>query len=131
LGVRSPLLGAGFRKRDIREASKALGLPTASQPSYACLATRFPYHTEITDEALVAVDQAETRLHELGFSQVRVRVHENVARVELDPSELPRASDDALREKIVRILKDGGFQYATLDLEGYRTGSMDEGDGMP
>lgn len=126
LGVRSPLLETGFGKADIRAVSRALALPTADRPSCACLATRFPYGATITDEDLWAVGRAEEALHDLGYAQVRVRVHGNVARIELDRSDLPRAIDPDVSRRIVDALKDCGFTYVTLDLQGYRTGSMDE-----
>ncbi|MBN1268194.1 MAG: ATP-dependent sacrificial sulfur transferase LarE [Kiritimatiellae bacterium] len=127
LGIRSPLREAGFGKRDIREASRRLGLSTADQPTVACLATRFPYNTAVADDTLRAVDRAEEALHDLGFAQVRVRVHGDLARIELDPAEIPQAMSEDLRAKIVAALRACGFSRIVLDLEGYRTGSMDTG----
>jgi uncharacterized protein len=126
-GVRSPLLECGFTKEDVRAASRRLGLPTADKPSFACLASRFPYGTRITESALRSVEQAEDALRDLGFAQVRVRVHGEVARIELVPQDVPRAADDKIRQKIVAKLRDAGFHHVTLDLLGYRSGSMNEG----
>jgi uncharacterized protein len=125
--VRSPLQECGFTKGEIREASRALGLPTADKPSFACLASRFPYGTKITAQALSAVEKAENALHDLGFAQVRVRAHGEMARIELLPQDIARAVEPAVREKIVSQLQQAGFRHVTLDLRGYRTGSMNEG----
>jgi pyridinium-3,5-biscarboxylic acid mononucleotide sulfurtransferase len=125
--VRSPLQECGFAKADIREASRALGLPTADKPSFACLASRFPYGTKITAQALSAVEKAENALHDLGFAQVRVRAHGEMARIELLPQDIARATDPALREQIISKLQQAGFRHVTVDLKGYRTGSMNEG----
>ena len=124
--VRSPLQECGFTKDDIREASRALGLPTADKPSFACLASRFPYGTKITAQALGAIEQAENALRDLGFAQVRVRAHGDVARIELLPEDVPRAADPAIRGQIVAGVQKAGFRYVALDLKGYRTGSMNE-----
>ena len=121
-GVLSPLLETGFTKREIRECSRRMGLPTAGKPSMACLASRIPYGTEITEHALKAIDSAETGIRVLGFSQVRVRDHGEVARIEVDPSEIDRAVK--YKDKIVCEVKKAGFRYVTLDLEGFRSGSM-------
>lgn len=125
--VRSPLQECGFTKADIREASRALGLPTADKPSFACLASRFPYGTKITAQALGAIEKAENALRDLGFAQVRVRAHGEIARIELLPQDVARAADDETRKTIVAKLRDAGFRHVTLDLQGYRTGSMNEG----
>ena len=125
--VRSPLQECGFTKVEIREASRAFGLPTADKPSFACLASRFPYGMKITAQALGAVEKAEDALHDLGFAQVRVRAHGEMARVELLPQDIARATDNEIRQKIVSALQKAGFRYVTLDLQGYRTGSMNEG----
>lgn len=125
MNVRSPLLELGFTKAEIREASRALGLPTADKPPYACLASRFPYGAKITVEALNAVEQAEDALRDLGFRQVRVRAHGEMARIELDPADIGRATG-ALRSQISARVKASGFKYVTIDLQGYRTGSMNE-----
>jgi uncharacterized protein len=125
-GVISPLLDAGMDKAAIREASRALGLATAGKPSLACLASRFPYGSRITSEKLVAVDQIETALRGLGFRQIRVRHHGDIARIELEPPDIARAASEELRPRIVAIAKAAGFVYVSLDLQGYRTGSMNE-----
>jgi uncharacterized protein len=121
-GVRSPLREAGFAKADIRAASRRLGLPTADKPAYACLASRFPYGATLTPTALRAVERAENGLRDLGFRQVRVRAHGPIARIEVGAEDIPAAIER--RARMIRLLKRSGFRYATLDLEGYRTGSM-------
>jgi len=126
LRILSPLRECGFAKADIRERSKALGLPTWDQPAFACLSSRFPYGTAITPEALVKIDLAETALYQLGFRVVRVRHHENLARIEIGPDEIGRLGDPELRKRIVLAIKEVGYAYVALDLEGYRTGSMNE-----
>lgn len=125
LGVRSPLEEAGFAKADIRELSRALGLPTWDKPAYACLSSRFPYGTEITRDRVRRVGEAEGALRALGFRTLRVRFHGTVARVELGPDEFALAAG-AHRADVVRIVKDAGFVYVALDLEGFRSGSMNE-----
>jgi uncharacterized protein len=125
--VRSPLLEAGFTKADVRELSHHLGLPTWDKPSFACLSSRFPYGTGITRENLIRVDAAETFLRDQGFRAFRVRFHDaSTARIELAPADLPRLLEQEVRESVVRRLKELGFVYVTLDLQGYRTGSMNE-----
>ncbi|MBP1714591.1 MAG: adenine nucleotide alpha hydrolase [Deltaproteobacteria bacterium] len=126
LGIRSPLMEAGLTKADIREISRHLGLPTWNKPSLACLASRFPYGTEISPVRLQLVEKAEEHLRSLGFGQVRVRYHGDLARIEVEPSEIHRLLNSNLREKVVRGLKEAGFTYITLDLQGYRTGAMNE-----
>jgi len=126
-GVRSPLREAGFTKVDVRVASRLLGLPTWDKPSMACLASRFPYNTTITATKLRQVDEAEGYLFDLGFRQLRVRHHGDIARIELEPSDIPRLADEGLRSQVVRRFKELGFKYVTLDLAGYRTGSLNEG----
>jgi len=126
LGVRSPLMEAGFAKDDIREVSRNLGLPTWNKPSLACLASRFPYGTEITGSRLEQVGRAEAHLRRLGFSQLRVRYHGDLARVEVETREIARFLDPKLRDEVVRSLKEEGFTYVALDLQGYRTGAMNE-----
>jgi pyridinium-3,5-biscarboxylic acid mononucleotide sulfurtransferase len=123
-GVKSPLLEAGFTKAEIREASKQLGLPTYDLPAKACLASRIPYGTAIDQRILERIDQAEDFLESLGFGQVRVRYHGDIARIEVDPQEF--SSIVGHRDTIVDRLKGIGFTYVTLDLSGYRTGSMNE-----
>ncbi len=127
LGVLSPLLDAELGKAEIRELSRELGLPTWDKPSFACLASRFTYGETITDGKLAMVDRAEQLLLDLGFRQFRVRVHGTLARIEVLPKEISRFTDDALRRQVCAALKEYGFSYVTLDLAGYRTGSMNEG----
>ena len=124
LGVRSPLMEAGFTKADIRAISRELGLPTWNKPSNACLASRVPYGTPITRERMQQIEQAERLLHNLGFTQVRVRAHAEVARIEVEAENLPVLLENRL--PIVEELRRLGFSYVTVDLEGYRTGSMNE-----
>jgi uncharacterized protein len=126
LGVRSPLKEVGFTKVEIRELSRALGLPTWDKPSFACLASRFPYGEEITLEALKRVGEAEDFLFSLGFKQVRVRHYGPLARIELLKEEMGRLIDSPLRDAVVSQLKEMGYQYVTLDLQGFRSGSMNE-----
>ena len=120
----SPLKDCGFTKSDIRELSRRLGLPTAGKPSMACLASRFAYGEELTPERLQAVDRAETYLREKGFDIVRVRVSGAAARIEVPADRLEALL--ALREEIVPRLKETGFVYISLDLQGFRTGSSNE-----
>jgi uncharacterized protein len=126
LGVRSPLLEAGFTKEDIRELSKWFGLPTWDKPAFACLSSRFPYQTKITRPALRQVEQAEGILWDSGMRQFRVRHHDTIARIELGEREMQMFWECNLRGKIVPRFKALGYKYVTLDLEGYRTGSMNE-----
>ncbi len=120
--VLSPLQEVGMTKQDIRDLARELGLPNWDKPSMACLASRFPYGQEITTESLERVGKAEIALRELGLRQFRVRAHNDVARLEVDRAELDGAW--AQREAIVAALKDAGFVWAALDLEGYRSGSL-------
>lgn len=126
LQVASPLRTAQLTKAEIRFLSQKYELPTWNKPSFACLASRFAYGEPITREKLLAVDKAEQFLAELGFSQFRVRVHGNLARVEVAPAQLGLAAKEPLRSEIYQKLKELGFTYAALDLAGYRTGSMNE-----
>lgn len=126
LDVHSPLRVAQLTKAEIRLLSHDLQLPTWNKPSFACLASRFVYGERITAEKLVAVDKAEQLLWELGFKQFRVRVHGNLARIEVLPEQLPLALEEPVRSKIHSKLYEFGFDYVTLDLLGYRTGSMNE-----
>ena len=126
LGVQSPLLETGLTKAEIRALSKEMGLPTWNNPSSACLASRFAYGETITDEKLLTVDWAEQFLMDLGFRQVRVRVHRNLARIEVLPEDFSRLTNAELREHISAKLRECGFSYVTMDLAGYRTGSMNE-----
>ena len=123
-GIRSPLAEAGLDKEAVRRLSRCLKLPTWDQPASACLASRFPYGTEITVENLRQVEQAERFLKSRGFTQVRVRYHGQAARIELLPEELLRALEPPFRQEIVQSLKALGFHYVSLDLEGYRRGSL-------
>ena len=122
LGVVSPLSVAGVGKAEVRELAKHLGLPSWDKPALACLSSRFPYGQEITPEKLSQVARAEEFLRKEGFRQVRVRHHGEIARLEVAPAEMERAF--ALREEISAELKDAGFLYVTLDLAGYRSGSL-------
>ena len=122
--VKRPLLKAGITKDDIRRFSKGLGLSTWNKPSFACLASRFPFNDRITVEGLKRVEEAERCMHEMGFAQVRVRLHGDMARIEVPRRSLSLGLK--LKDKITKRLKRIGFIYVTLDLEGYRTGSMHE-----
>ncbi len=126
LGVKSPLRHAQLYKEEIRELSKEMDLPTWDKPSFACLSSRFVYGEQISEEKLHMVDQAEQLLLDLGFKQVRVRIHGTIARIELNPTEIPKLIDPEISEKVTAYLKSLGFSYVTLDLQGYRTGSMNE-----
>jgi TIGR00268 family protein len=121
-GVKRPLLEARITKKDIRKFSKNLRLPTWDKPSFACLASRFPFNDRITIAGLKKIEAAEDRMHKMGFRQVRVRLHGNTARIEVPKNSLSLGLK--LKDRIVRDLKRLGFIYVTLDLEGYRTGSM-------
>ncbi len=126
LGIRSPLKEALLTKAEIREMSRELGLSTWDKPSFACLASRFPYGEEITPEGLRMVDEAEAFLFERGFRQVRVRHYRSLARIELLPEEMGRLLEEGLRQEVVGRLKAIGYKYITLDLQGFRSGSMNE-----
>ena len=126
LGIRSPLREAGLTKAEIRELSRWFRLPTWDKPSLACLASRIPYHTRIDRKSLGRIGAAEDFLRELGFRQVRVRHHGPIARVEVEPCEFARLLKIGLAAKISARLKELGYSYVSLDLEGYRTGSMNE-----
>jgi pyridinium-3,5-biscarboxylic acid mononucleotide sulfurtransferase len=126
LGIRSPFVELGIRKCDIRRMSKELGLENWDKPSSACLASRIPYGEEITKERLERIAKAEASLHRLGFRQVRVRDHGCLARIELDPEGVNRLIGSRLRDDIVEACTVAGYRYVTLDLQGYRTGSMNE-----
>jgi uncharacterized protein len=123
-GVRSPLKDIGFSKAQIRQASKDLGLPSWNTPSSSCLATRIPYGSKITLEKLHRIEQAERFLRDLGVGQVRLRDHGDIARIEVQREDMPLFLDKELHAKLIERLKELGYQYVTLDLEGYRTGSM-------
>jgi len=122
--VRSPLIEAKLSKAEIRELSRTLALPTWDKPAMACLSSRFPYGTPITGEGLRQVGGAEKALHELGFRQVRVRHHNEIARIEVGAEEIPRLLDPEVARQVVEALKATGYTYITVDLEGYRTGSL-------
>ncbi|MDD5428677.1 MAG: ATP-dependent sacrificial sulfur transferase LarE [Candidatus Omnitrophica bacterium] len=124
LGIERPLLKAKITKKDIRKFSKILGLPTWDKPSFACLASRFPFNSAIDKEGLKKVDEAESYLRKIGFKQVRVRIHGDIARLEILPADFSKAVK--LRDKITSKLRSLGFVYIALDLAGYRTGSMHE-----
>jgi uncharacterized protein len=126
LEVRSPLLECGMTKADIREMSHRAGLPTWDEPASACLSSRVPYGQMVTIEKLSAVDKAESALRRMGFRQVRVRHHQEIARIEISEAEMPRALNLETAQKMSVTLKALGFKYVTLDLEGYRTGSLNE-----
>lgn len=126
LGVRSPLQEAGLTKEEIRLLSKEAGLPTWDKPSLACLSSRFPYGTEITEERLDKVGKAEELLKGLGLRQLRVRYHGEIARIEVPRKDFSLILDEPVRTRLIEGLKRLGFTYITLDLEGYRTGSMNE-----
>lgn len=126
LEVASPLKAAEMTKEDIRLLSKEMGLPTWNKPAFACLASRFPYGQKITREKLAMVDKAEQFLLDLGFRQVRVRHHGDLARVEVGPGELSRFFNEELMQRVYAEFHKIGFTYVTLDMRGYRTGSMNE-----
>ena len=127
LGIRSPLREAGLTKTDIRALSQEAGLPTWSKPSFACLASRFVYGETITKEKLAMVEAAEEYLISLGFHQLRVRIHGDMARIELEPDAMKRVFKDNMAEQIDHKLRELGFSYVSLDLRGYRMGSMNAG----
>ena len=127
LGIKSPLRYAGLYKQEIREISKKLGLSTWDKQSFACLSSRFVYGETITKEKLEMVDKAEQFLLDMNFRQIRVRIHgENIARIEVESHEIERLVREDIRDKIVNEFKKIGFTYITVDLQGYRTGSMNE-----
>jgi len=126
LGIRSPLIEAGFNKKEIRQISKKLDLPTFDKPSSACLASRFPYGQSIDVKKLRIVEKAEEYLHTLNFKQCRVRHHGSIARIEVEPGDIDRFQDYKMRQVVLKRFKKLGFTYITLDLQGYRSGSMNE-----
>jgi len=123
-GIRSPLKEAGLTKADIRSLSRNLGLPTWDKPSFACLASRFPYGAKITRENLKIVDTGESILRGLGIRQIRLRHHGDIARIEVPESDMEKLLKN--RDQIVKKFKDIGYKYVTMDLQGYRTGSLNE-----
>jgi pyridinium-3,5-biscarboxylic acid mononucleotide sulfurtransferase len=126
IGVRSPLMEAGFSKSDIRRLSKREGLPSWDKPAFSCLASRIPYQEEITKEKLSKIDKAESFLRKCGIRNPRVRSHGGIARIETDEKEIALFLDAGFRQKAVLRLKKLGFNYISLDLEGYRQGSLNE-----
>lgn len=126
LGIKSPLRKCGFTKEDIRVLSKYLELSTWKKQSFACLSSRFVYGETITEEKLTMVDQAEQLLLDMGFQQIRVRIHGRMARIEIKPEDFEKLIADEVRNRIIKELKAYGFTYITMDLMGYRTGSMNE-----
>lgn len=125
-GVRAPLDEAEMGKTEIRELARYLEVPVWDKPAMACYSSRIPYGTPVTVEALRQIGRAERALRQLGFRQVRVRHHENVARIEVDPAEFSRLLDAELRERVVTEVRAAGYTFVTLDLGGYRTGSLNE-----
>ena len=126
-GVRSPLDEVGLTKAEIRERSRELGLPTWDEPASACLSSRIPHFSEVTEEKLSMIERAEDVLRDLGFRVCRVRHHDRMARLEIGADELARAIEPSVREHIYRELREIGYEQVTLDLRGYRTGSLNEG----
>ncbi|MDA8124353.1 MAG: ATP-dependent sacrificial sulfur transferase LarE [Deltaproteobacteria bacterium] len=124
LGVRSPLQEAGFTKQEIREASRRMGLPNWEKPAMACLSSRIPYGTRIEPAILKRLDAAEQFLRRLGFRQLRVRHHGQIARIEVEPEEIPRLASAEIRRQVAEKLKELGYLYITMDLNGYQMGSM-------
>lgn len=124
--VVSPLQELGFTKQDIRDASREMGLSTAEKPAFACLASRFPYGRAITAKALKQVERSEDLLRDLNFKQIRVRAHVDIARIEMRPADFARFMEPALRDQILKAFKEIGWRYVTLDLQGYRSGSLNE-----
>jgi pyridinium-3,5-biscarboxylic acid mononucleotide sulfurtransferase len=125
-GVRSPLDEAGLTKDEIRELSRRAGLPTWDEPASACLSSRIPYFSEVTDEKLRMIESAEAVLRDMGFRICRVRHHDTIARLELGPDEMARATDPATAAAIDQALRDIGYAHVTIDLRGYRLGSLNE-----
>ncbi len=126
LGVKSPLELAELNKEEIRLLSKELGLSTWEKPNLACLSSRFPYGTRITEARLDKVKACEEHLRSLGFKQLRVRYHGATARIEVDEESIPRLTDDSVRKDVFKKFQEIGFTYVTVDLAGYRTGSLNE-----
>jgi len=124
--IRSPLAEAGLTKSDIRALSQQLGLPTAEMPANPCLVSRLQYHLPITEERLRQVDEAERLLRRLGFVEVRVRHHDVLARIEVRAQDVAKLTADPVRGKVVEKLKSLGFKFVTLDLQGFRSGSLNE-----
>jgi len=127
LGVRSPLDELGFTKADIREASRRINLPVWDKPALACLSSRFPYGTRITPERLTQVARCERVLRRLGFRVFRVRYHDAIARIEVGANEIERLLEPKVRDTVLSRFREAGFTYVTVDLQGYRCGSLNEG----
>ncbi len=125
-GVRSPLVEANLEKKDIRVLSREMGLPTWDKPAQACLSSRIPYGTMVTVEALTTIAKAEKYLREKGFKQLRVRHHENIARIEISADDFDVITSEPLRTEVPSYFKSLGYSYVTLDLEGFRSGSLNE-----
>ena len=125
-GVAAPLDDAEMGKAEIRALAQHLGVPVWNKPAMACYSSRIPYGTTVTVEALRQIGRAERALRALGLRQVRVRHHDRIARIEIDPAEFPRLLDDAFRAQVVASVREAGYLYVTLDLTGYRTGSLNE-----
>ncbi len=124
--VKSPLLDAGLGKEEIRKISRDLGLPTWDKPASPCLSSRFPYGQKITAEGLLRVGRAEAFIREFGVRELRVRSHSNVARIEINPGDFPKLTEDTARKKIVDFFRSLGYDNVTLDLRGFRSGSTNE-----
>jgi len=125
-GVRSPLAEAGLTKNEIRELCRQAGLPTANQPAAPCLASRIPYGLEVTEQRLKQIDQAEDVLRSLGFVEFRVRHHDAIARIEVRPQDIAKLATEPVRSQVVEELKGLGFQFVAMDLQGFRSGSLNE-----
>ena len=125
-GVRSPLVEANLTKQDIRDLSKKMGLPTWDKPAQACLSSRIPYGTMVTVEALTRIAKAEHFLRSKGFKQLRVRHHDTVARIEIEPKDFLAFLDDSVRDEITEYFKSVGYSYVTMDMNGFRPGSLNE-----
>jgi uncharacterized protein len=129
-GIISPLVEAGLQKSEIRQLSRDMGLPTWDKPAQACLSSRIPYGSRVTVEALTRIGKAEEHLRNLGFRQLRVRHHDSVARIEIGPEDFSTLLKDEMRHDITRYFRTIGYAYVTMDLEGFRSGSMNEVLGM-
>ena len=125
-GVRSPLVEAGLSKAEIRLLSKEMKMPTWNKPAQACLSSRIPYGSPVSEEALTRIARAEEFLRGLGIRQLRVRHHGDVARIEVEPEDLPRLVDEGIREHVTEYFRSIGYTYVTLDLAGFRSGSLNE-----
>ena len=125
-GVRSPLVEADLTKQDIRDLSKEMGLPTWDKPAQACLSSRIPYGTMVTVEALTRIAKAEHFLRSKGFKQLRVRHHDTVARIEIEPKDFSALLDESIRTDITEYFKSIGYSYVTMDMNGFRSGSLNE-----